>query len=245
VWDAALGRHRNLAVDVGKFFWHAALDVFPRAGIRSLDAVLLTHNHNDACGGLDDLRDFTGNAHASLPVYARQVDLDHLRRVYYWIFGDLNPGYDNYVTELRPVVIDSHRPFVIRELGGGNGLTVTPLPVWHGRGFESLGFLFGRFAYISDISACPPATLDILMANSPLEALVLDCCERGYHPSHFSLDRAIEFAAIVKPRRLLLTGFTHEYDHDSTNRELAEWSRTSGIPAECAYDGMCIELDSL
>lgn len=49
----------TIIVDVGKFFWQSALDICPGAGVRHMDAVLLTHAHFDAIGGFDDLRDWT------------------------------------------------------------------------------------------------------------------------------------------------------------------------------------------
>lgn len=244
VWSADAHRFLNLVVDVGKFFWHSAIDVFPAHGIRHIDAVLLTHNHTDACGGLDDLRDFTAHARKEgdppLPVYLRKSDFEAVKKTHYWIFGESH-GYQNYITELQPVIIDSSQPIIIREIAG---VTVVPLPVWHGRGYEALGFLFGKIAYISDISSCPQSTKSILVENSPLEILVLDACERGAHPSHFSLDEALLFATDIKPSKLFLVGMTHDFGHEQTNAELAEWTRRSGIPAECAWDGMSIVVDS-
>lgn len=42
----------NILIDVGKFFYHSALKWFPTYGIRTIDAVLITHSHADAIGGL-------------------------------------------------------------------------------------------------------------------------------------------------------------------------------------------------
>ncbi|KAK4259448.1 hypothetical protein QN277_005777 [Acacia crassicarpa] len=40
--------------------------------------------------------------------------------------------------------IISEEPFVV------HGLKITPLPVWHGQGYRSLGFRFGNVCYIRD-----------------------------------------------------------------------------------------------
>jgi phosphoribosyl 1,2-cyclic phosphodiesterase len=45
-------------IDVGKTFREAALRWFPSYGISSIDAIILTHEHMDAAGGLDDVRGF-------------------------------------------------------------------------------------------------------------------------------------------------------------------------------------------
>ena len=54
---------RVIAVDVGKLNWPALLDLFAAnpETLTRLDAVVLTHEHADAAGGLDSLRDFTMN----------------------------------------------------------------------------------------------------------------------------------------------------------------------------------------
>lgn len=40
----------NILFDVGKFFYHSALQWFPFYGVRQLDAVVVTHSHADAIG---------------------------------------------------------------------------------------------------------------------------------------------------------------------------------------------------
>ncbi|GJV05941.1 retrovirus-related pol polyprotein from transposon TNT 1-94 [Tanacetum coccineum] len=53
-----------------KFFYQSALRWFPTYWIRTLDAVVITHSHADAIGGLDDLRDWTNNVQPHIPIYA-------------------------------------------------------------------------------------------------------------------------------------------------------------------------------
>ena len=48
-------------IDCGKFFYQRSLDLFPKLKLRFIDAILITHSHNDACYGIDDLRDWTKN----------------------------------------------------------------------------------------------------------------------------------------------------------------------------------------
>jgi len=49
---------KNVVIDVGKTFREGALRWFPVCGIKSVDAILLTHEHMDAAAGLDDVRGF-------------------------------------------------------------------------------------------------------------------------------------------------------------------------------------------
>ena len=50
---------RCLMIDAGKTMRDAALRWFPKHGVKSVDAVLVTHGHADAVGGMDELREFT------------------------------------------------------------------------------------------------------------------------------------------------------------------------------------------
>ncbi|KAI5475376.1 hypothetical protein MNV49_001480 [Pseudohyphozyma bogoriensis] len=46
----------TILIDCGKTFREQALKIFPKKGLRKIDAVVLTHHHADAIDGLDDLR---------------------------------------------------------------------------------------------------------------------------------------------------------------------------------------------
>lgn len=76
----AAGRtHVNVLIDCGKFFWASAMEWFPQHRIRFIDALVLTHRHNDACYGIDDLRDWTRMKGADLlDVYLRKEDLEYM-----------------------------------------------------------------------------------------------------------------------------------------------------------------------
>ena len=55
----------DILVDAGPDFRSQML----RAGIRHLDAILLTHNHKDHTGGLDDVRAFNYIERAPIRIY--------------------------------------------------------------------------------------------------------------------------------------------------------------------------------
>jgi phosphoribosyl 1,2-cyclic phosphodiesterase len=48
-------KYKNIMIDCGKFFWQSAMEYFPKYNIDSIDAILLSHFHVDACYGIDDL----------------------------------------------------------------------------------------------------------------------------------------------------------------------------------------------
>lgn len=53
------GEQMCAVIDCGKNFYEAALEHFPKNGLRRIDALMITHGHADACFGLDDLRQWT------------------------------------------------------------------------------------------------------------------------------------------------------------------------------------------
>jgi hypothetical protein len=46
----------------------------------------------------------------------------------------------------------------------------------------------------------------------------------------------------LQPKRALFVGMTHEFEHESDNAALAEWSKREGIPVQLAYDGLRIPI---
>ena len=97
----------------------------------------------------------------------------------------------------------------------------------HGR-YPVLGFRFGRVAYCTDTNGIPPSSQAMLQG---LDVLVLDCLRQRPHPTHFTLEEAVEMARQLAPRRTLFTHLCHELEHDATNAMLPP-----GM--EVAYDGM-------
>ena len=87
----AVGIPRHVQIDVGKTWRESAIRLYPRHGIRGIDAVIMTHEHADASLGLDDLRSLqmksgAGTASSSLPVYADVRALKLLRGTFPYLF---------------------------------------------------------------------------------------------------------------------------------------------------------------
>ncbi len=226
------GRIRNVVIDVGKFFWHSALDWLVRYRVPTLDAVVLTHSHADAIGGLDDLRDWTNYSRAPLPVYVRQQDLDILARTHFYIV-DTDRAAAGGVARLDFNVIDA-TPFEVE------GLRLTPLPVPHGENTTAFGYRFGDVVYISDASGIPDATAELMVGA---DLMVMDALRpRRPHGSHLILEQALDQLRRFRPRRALLTDMTHDYDHESANAELSRLRETDGLDVQLAYDGLRIPV---
>ena len=95
-------QNKNIVIDVGKTFREGALRWFPPLDVRSIDAIVLTHEHMDAAAGLDDVRGFqhfAGGAAGirkaveegrypqpiSVPLYASRRCLSELAHQFPWL----------------------------------------------------------------------------------------------------------------------------------------------------------------
>ncbi len=226
---------RNVLIDAGKFFYQSAIDIFPRYEVRSLDAVVLTHAHADAAGGMDDLRDWTNNnAQQSIPIYYRREDLDILSQTHFYLFGKRNADTAGTVARLK-FIETGPEPFDVE------GLRITPLPVWHGKPHSANGYRFGRVCYVPDVSEIPEATRPLMTG---CELLIVDALRpRRTHGSHFTIEQAIDEAQRLRPARTLLTGMCHELVHERTNEWLSRLKESEGLNIQLAYDGLAVDVD--
>uniref|UniRef100_A0A6N2N263 Metallo-beta-lactamase domain-containing protein n=1 Tax=Salix viminalis TaxID=40686 RepID=A0A6N2N263_SALVM len=201
--------------------------------LRTIDAVIITHSHADAIGGLDDLRDWTNNVQPYIPIYVAERDFEVMKKTHYYLVDTsvVTPGAA--VSELQFNIIHKE-PFIV------NDLKFTPLPVWHGRDYCSLGFRFGNICYISDVSEIPEETYPLL---KDCELLIMDALRPDRSSStHFGLPKALEEVRKIQPRRTLFTGMMHLMDHDNVNEYLAKLMETEGLDVQLSYDGLCVPV---
>jgi phosphoribosyl 1,2-cyclic phosphate phosphodiesterase len=210
----------SVVVDAGPEFRLQAL----RAGVRRLDALLLTHAHADHVNGLDDVRPLTGDA--VLPVYGNAETLAETRERFLYIFKETQAGGGKPRIELR-------------EAGASveaGSLRFVPLPILHGS-LPILGWRSGKFAYITDCSELPESTLPLLAG---VEVLAINGLRRRPHATHFSIGQAIAAARRIGARRTWLVHMNHE----STHAELEETCAREGgdVGARPAWDGLDLEV---
>lgn len=228
----SMGRF-NILVDAGKFFYHSALQWFPTFGVRAIDAVIITHSHADAIGGLDDLRDWTNNVQPHIPIYVAKRDFEVMKKTHYYLVDTSVVVPGAAVSALQFNII-KEEPFVV------HNLKITPLPVWHGHGYRSLGFRFGDVCYISDVSDIPEETYELL---KDCKLLILDALRPDRSSStHFGLPRALEEVRKIRPGRTLFTGMMHLMDHDKVNEQLAKLMETEGLDVQLSYDGLRVPV---
>jgi phosphoribosyl 1,2-cyclic phosphate phosphodiesterase len=195
-------------------------------GIRDIDAVLYTHEHADHTHGIDDLRMFSLKGRRALPLYGPAEAMEHLRGSFRYIFDEeLKPfaGTSRPALSLHP--IDPGEPITIA------GIEVLPIAFEHGHA-RVFGYRCGPLAYITDVKAVPPAAVAQLAG---VRVLVLNALWWRSHPTHLSIDEAVEAAQSVGAERTYLTHLTHETGHADLLDRLP-----AGI--EPAYDGLSVEV---
>lgn len=195
-----------LLIDAGPDFRQQML----REGISCVDAVLLTHEHKDHTGGLDDVRAINFIRKEPFTIYCEERVKESLKREYSYAFEEYKyPG----APEFDIKIIDT-APFNI------NSAQVIPIRAFHYK-LPVLGFRIGDIAYITDANYIPDEEFDKLQN---LSILVLNTVRRERHISHFSLDEAVEIAKKVNPKQCYLTHLSHQIGiHTHLDASLPDW----------------------
>lgn len=217
--SSVLVKHEGvkILVDAGPDFRYQML----RAGVSSLDAILLTHNHKDHTGGLDDIRAFNYLEKKATQIYCEKYVEESLRKEYSYAFEEIRyPGAPEW-----DVHIIDDKPFTV------NGVEIIPI---RGRHFKLpvLGYRFGNIAYCTDMNHIPDEEYEKLQN---LDHFIINCVRRGRHISHYSLEQAIEVAHKVGAKHSWLTHLSHQLPcYEDLKKELPE-----GILP--AFDGLVLD----
>jgi phosphoribosyl 1,2-cyclic phosphate phosphodiesterase len=195
------------------------------AGVRNLDAVLLTHTHSDHVQGIDDLRKlFLLNGGRPVGFYAAEKDMEIMQKRFAYSFQPF--AYE--AAKVDPFVrhiIDG--PFAVGEV------EIVPFSQDHGHvNSTTLGFRIGDFAYTTDAKSLDENAFKVLAG---VKVWVVDCIREAAHPAHSHLDQTLGWIARVKPQKAYFTHMDATFDYDAA---LAK-SPTGVWPA---YDGLVIEL---
>lgn len=181
---------KNILIDCGPDFrWQAISN-----HITHLDAVLVTHEHYDHVGGLDDLRPFCKDA--AVGIYAEDYVADAIIcRMPYCFRSNKYPGVPNL--ELHAI----HQPFTAA------GIEVIPIRVMHGR-LPIFGYRLGDMAYLTDLKYLPEEEYEKLEGLDVLVLTALRLDEK--HPTHEGLYTALERIERIRPKEAYLTHMSHK-----------------------------------
>ena len=187
--------------------------------IKSLDAIIYTHEHADQTSGIFEMRPFYWKNKKRIPIYGSRRTIKELKEKYTFCFKERY----GYVPIMKANVVK--KKFIIRN--NNSTLQVKAFDVIHGQ-IKATGFVFNQIAYISDCNKIPNSSLNNLLN---LRYLIIDCLRKDKHPSHFNYDDAIKFIKLVKPKKTILTNLHVDLDYDYLKRKLP----LNIIPA---YDGL-------
>lgn len=214
----------RLVIDAGPDFRTQML----RTGVRQIDAILLTHEHKDHIGGLDDVRAFN---FVDYPPTIRRVDIYAASRTLRAVRKNFDYAFvqDKYLgaPEIELHEIDPAEPFCI-----GNA-EIIPISGHHSERFSVMGFRIGKLAYLTDFKTIDN---DEVAKLRGVEVLVVNALRFAEHYSHFNVEQALALIARVKPRVAYLTHMSHDIGlHAVTEPTLPQ-----GVHLAC--DGLQIEI---
>jgi phosphoribosyl 1,2-cyclic phosphate phosphodiesterase len=210
---------KHLVVDTGPDFRYQML----REKVKTLDAVIFTHEHKDHIAGLDDVRAFNYRQGRAMDIYAHPRVQEALKRDFHYAFAE-KKHYGIPLLELHNIGKD--HPFTAA------GVEVQPIEVMHYM-LPILGFRFGDFSYITDGKTISPAEKAKLRGS---KILVLNALQKTSHISHFTLEEAISLAKEIGAEQTYLTHISHVLGkHADVSTELP-----NGVAL--AYDGLKINF---
>jgi phosphoribosyl 1,2-cyclic phosphate phosphodiesterase len=196
------------------------------AGVRRLDALLMTHDHADQAHGIDDIRAFALMQRTRIACWMDEATKATLVRRFGYIFAGV--GY-------YPAIADIHDlpPHgAAWSIDGPSGpIPVTTFDQDHGS-VRSVGYRFGNLAYSSDVVGL---TEDAFAALAGLDVWIVDALRYTPHPTHAHVDLALEWIARVRPKRAILTNLHIDLDYRTLAGRLPP-----GV--EPAYDGLTIDV---
>lgn len=210
----------TLVIDAGPDFRQQML----RANVKHIDGILLTHEHKDHTGGLDDVRAFNYTEKAPVAIYSTERVQESVKKEFYYAFGENKyPGAPDF----NLITIDGDTPFKVKNT------EIIPIKGMH-YNLPVLGFRIGGIAYITDFNSMEQEEIDKIKG---VEILVINALRHEPHLSHFTLSEALHIRHLVQPQH---TYFTH------VSHQMGRFAQIEGeLPenAHFAYDGLVVESE--
>ncbi len=190
--------------------------------VSRLDALFLTHEHNDHIIGLDDVRPYIFLNKKPLIIYGLKRVLEQVRSRFAYAF-DPNP----YPGIPR---------FDLRTIKSGNvieldDIKIEAIKLHHGN-LDILGYIINdKVAYCTDTNKIPENFISRLRG---IEVLIIDALRFETHHSHFSVDEAIKESKRIGAKKTFLTHLSHHLGRTE------DWSKRLPNGVAPAYDGLTL-----
>lgn len=198
-WD-----NYSYVVDCGPDFRQQMLT----SNCHKVDGIIFTHEHADHTAGLDDIRPFNFRQ-GEMPIYAHQRVIANMKSRFDYVFETVNkyPG----APSVKTIEVVNNESFLI-----GDKLAI-PVNVMHGD-LQVFGYRIDDFAYLTDVKTIDNTEMVKLKG---LKVLVVNALREEPHFSHFNLEEALDFIALVQPEIAYLTHISHVMGfHEEVQKKL-------------------------
>ena len=213
----------RILIDCGPDFRQQCLRL---KDFQAIHGVLISHEHYDHVGGLDDLRPFCYFGDVS--VYAEDYVADRLQaRMPYCFTEKLYPG----VPRIALQRVSPGIPFRV-EASESAVVEVIPIRVMHGK-LPTLGYRIGKMAWITDMLSMPEESYPLL---ENLDCLIINALRIEEHPTHQSLKQALQQVERIAPKE---TYFIHMSHHLGLHQAV---EATLPSHVHLTYDNQVISL---
>lgn len=216
-------KNQNILIDASPDFLNQA----KQNKLKKIDAVLITHPHQDAYGGIGQLNNWLKS---STPIYCQKQT---------WLI--IKRKFSN-LSKLQFKEIKPYKQFKI------NNQIILPLQVEHSiineNKFPTLTYKIGNLIYCSDVKKIPDRSLKHF---KNINTLILDSAMYFDKQifSHLNTADSILFAKKVGAKSLYLTQIGHSYPpFKIAEKEINEFYKINKIKTKVhlAYDGEKINI---
>lgn len=208
----------KVIIDAGPDFRQQLL----RKNLKTLDAVVFTHEHKDHIAGLDEVKAFNYFNKIKMPVYATERVQAALKLEFAYIFSEEKypgiPEIDLHTITEEPICI--------------NDITLLPIDVIHYK-MPVKSYRIGNFTYITDANYISESEKEKIKGS---EIIVVNALRKEPHLSHYTFAEAIELMKELNPKKAYFTHISHQLGlHKDVSQELPDF-------IELAYDGLQIKI---